>query len=133
MQNLFQNGANDISEMVNIISKFFVKKIQILCSSDHPIKQDLIVRTQCWNLASVRDFILGTHCGRIFLNEILFDISLEYHRSKEDIYIIIYISNIDAVNRGLYQHLITLSIANWELRSIFRVFWYSFLRKPIIL
>ena len=37
MQNLFQNGANDISEMVNIISRFFVKKIQILCSLDHPI------------------------------------------------------------------------------------------------
>ena len=26
MQNLFQNGANDISEMANIISRFFVRK-----------------------------------------------------------------------------------------------------------
>ena len=37
MQNLFQNGANDISDMVNIICRFFVKKIKILCCSDHPI------------------------------------------------------------------------------------------------
>ena len=37
MQDLFQNGANDISEMINIMSSFFVKKIPILCSSDRPI------------------------------------------------------------------------------------------------
>ena len=37
MQNLFQNGANDISEMVNIICRFLVKKIPILCSLDRPI------------------------------------------------------------------------------------------------
>ena len=29
MQNLFQNGLNDISEMVNIICRFFVEKIRI--------------------------------------------------------------------------------------------------------
>ena len=37
MQNLFQNSANDISKMVIIIYIVFVKKIQILCTSDHPI------------------------------------------------------------------------------------------------
>ena len=37
MQNLFQNGASDISEMVNVICMLFVKNIKILCSSDHPI------------------------------------------------------------------------------------------------
>ena len=36
MQNLFQNDAYAISEMVNIY-RFFVKKIQILCSSNHTI------------------------------------------------------------------------------------------------
>ena len=35
-QNLFQNGANNISETVNITCRFFVKKIWILCS-DHTI------------------------------------------------------------------------------------------------
>ena len=34
MQNLFQNDANDISEMVSIVHRFFVKKINILFSSD---------------------------------------------------------------------------------------------------
>ena len=37
MQNLFQNGASDISEIVNIVNGIFVKKIQILCSLDRPI------------------------------------------------------------------------------------------------
>ena len=37
MQNIFQNGAYGISEMVNIICRALSKKIQILCSSDHPI------------------------------------------------------------------------------------------------
>ena len=37
MKNLIQNGAYDISIMVNLISRFFVKKIQILCTLDHPI------------------------------------------------------------------------------------------------
>ena len=37
MQNPFQNGASDISEMLNILDKFFVKKIKILCNSDHSI------------------------------------------------------------------------------------------------
>ena len=37
MQNFIQNGANDISEMFNIISRFFVKEIQILYSSDYSI------------------------------------------------------------------------------------------------
>ena len=36
-QNLFQNGANVISEKVNIISSFFVKQIQISGSSSHSI------------------------------------------------------------------------------------------------
>ena len=31
--NLFQNGANDLSKMVNDV----VEKLQILCSSDHPV------------------------------------------------------------------------------------------------
>ena len=29
MQNLFQDGAIDISEIANIVKKFYVKKIQI--------------------------------------------------------------------------------------------------------
>ena len=37
IQSLFQNGANDISEMVYIIRQVFVKKIKILCSKDHSI------------------------------------------------------------------------------------------------
>ena len=32
MQNFFQNGASDTSEMVNIIRRFFIKK-----KRDHPI------------------------------------------------------------------------------------------------
>ena len=36
MKNLFQNGANDTTELVNINSRIFVKKIQILCSYYHP-------------------------------------------------------------------------------------------------
>ena len=36
MQNLFQNGTSDISETANIVNMFYVKGIQILCSSDHP-------------------------------------------------------------------------------------------------
>ena len=37
MQNPFQNGLNVILQMVNIISRFLVKNIKILCSSDHLI------------------------------------------------------------------------------------------------
>ena len=34
-RNLFQNGANDISKMVNMKNDFFVKKRQILSRSNH--------------------------------------------------------------------------------------------------
>ena len=37
VQNLLPNGAYDISEVINIMYKFFVKQIQILSSSNHPI------------------------------------------------------------------------------------------------
>ena len=36
-RNLFENDANDISEMVNMIKRSFVKKLQILHSLDHQI------------------------------------------------------------------------------------------------
>ena len=37
MQNLLKYGASVISQINNIVNMFNVKKIQILCSSDHPI------------------------------------------------------------------------------------------------
>ena len=48
MQETLKNGANDITEIVNMVNVyflfcylfcyfFFVKKLKILCSSDHPI------------------------------------------------------------------------------------------------
>ena len=32
----FQNGANDMSKMINMVNNFFVKTLVILSSSDHP-------------------------------------------------------------------------------------------------
>ena len=36
-RNRFQNGANDMSKIVNMVNDFFVRKIKILCSSYIPI------------------------------------------------------------------------------------------------
>ena len=36
-RNLFQNGANDMSECLYHLKRLYVKKLKILCSSDHPI------------------------------------------------------------------------------------------------
>ena len=43
-RNLFQNGAKDMSEMA--CKRLFVKKLQILCRSDHPIS-NFEISTAC--------------------------------------------------------------------------------------
>ena len=36
-RNLFQNGTNDMSEMVNVLNDFLSKSSKFKCSSAHPI------------------------------------------------------------------------------------------------
>ena len=37
IRNLFQNGANDMSKMLNMVNDFLSKSSKLLCSSNHPI------------------------------------------------------------------------------------------------
>ena len=56
-RNLFQNGANDMSKMVDRVNDFLSdKKLQILCSSDHPILFKFQQFVEIWVLVDWSDY-----------------------------------------------------------------------------
>ena len=54
-----QNVANDISEMINIVKKIFVKRLQILGSVNHPT---LFILCQLVLDKGIKESILNLYC-----------------------------------------------------------------------
>ena len=108
MQSLFQNGASDIPEIINILNRFFIKKIQILYSLDHPIQVSKKLQILFWTST------VGNDNGSIFMFHPIgcFLLPLQILTSK------VWNTNCNSCNKCLWHR-----IAKFEYRI------FSFLSK----